>query len=178
MEEEIVRKLRKALSGPVKEEKDVVYIMVEIRKLLERSDNKSNYPLLNFYCNWALHTEISRISPARQILEKIEKAISSGKYDPFPVEEFISFEDFRKEIKSFLTEYSLPRDLFDFANEKWINFRKIFIDILIDCPLTLTNYKMIKEFHFIKSSIENDIDFIITFKNGKQLKGSFSLINF
>ncbi len=35
MEKEIITKLKAALNDPVEEEKDVVYILVEIKKLLE-----------------------------------------------------------------------------------------------------------------------------------------------
>ena len=72
MKDELIIKLQKALSDPIKGESSVVYIMVLVRKLLERVEKK--YPLLHFYCHWALHSKINNLSPIREILNKIAEA--------------------------------------------------------------------------------------------------------
>jgi hypothetical protein len=48
MEESIKEKLRTALAEPIEKECQVVYIMVEIRKLLDRF-NEQKYSLLRFF---------------------------------------------------------------------------------------------------------------------------------
>src|ERR1022692_1084374 len=56
----IIPKLEVALRRPIKTEMQVVYILVELRKLLEHKNKKDAYPALNFYGNWVVHTKLSK----------------------------------------------------------------------------------------------------------------------
>ena len=71
----IVEKLQKELEEEVTTERHVVYILAEVRKLLEvrgrADDNK--FKALHFYCSWALHTKMKREGAAR-ILERFDTA--------------------------------------------------------------------------------------------------------
>ena len=51
--EEILEKLQKELNREIRDECQVIYILSRIRKILEISDERSKYKMLNFYCNWA-----------------------------------------------------------------------------------------------------------------------------
>ena len=107
------------------------------------------------------------------MLEKIEQGILSKKYDILAVWTMIDFEDFRREIGLFLDKFNI---ISPFVNIKyWNNFRKLFVDILTDCPLK-PKYGDTKEFCFIKSSEKGDIDFIIKFNNHMPISGSFSFL--
>ena len=60
--EEIIEKLDEFLSShsPLMEECHIVYLMVEIRKILDHErDHRKNgeFSLLRFYCDWTVHTE-------------------------------------------------------------------------------------------------------------------------
>ena len=54
-------KISKELTSLIRSEKQITYLLVEIRKKLEL-DNSSRikFPTLNMYCCWVLHTEMSR----------------------------------------------------------------------------------------------------------------------
>lgn len=171
MEDEIIAKLKLALAEPIQKECQVVYIMAEIRKLLERLKDKNNFSVLNFYSNWSLHPEIEITSSIRPLLERIEKTILSGKYNVRAVFEIIDFEEFRKEIGIFLNKFNINNPFTEI--NYWRDFRKVFVSILIDCPLKPT-YGNIKEFRFIKSSGKDDIDYRIEFRNHIPIKGSFT----
>ena len=41
---------------------EVTYLFVNIRNLLEKNNLKKQYPTLNFYCNWLVHTELDHSS--------------------------------------------------------------------------------------------------------------------
>jgi hypothetical protein len=58
--DEIVAKLRAALTAGVASEERVVYVMRSVRKLLEIDGAQQKYPALNFYCNWVLHDKLDR----------------------------------------------------------------------------------------------------------------------
>ena len=42
---------------------DVVKLVSLTRQLIEKKKLKSKYQLLNFYCNWCFHTELSALDP-------------------------------------------------------------------------------------------------------------------
>lgn len=177
MEDEIITKLKSALSEPITKECQVVYILTEARKLLDKQGDKTILPVLRFYSNWALHIEIGKTSAVRPLLEKMEQGILSKKYDVWAVWAMIDFEEFCKEIGLFLNKFNIPDNPFD-DRKYWDSFRRLFVDILIDCPLK-PNYGDMEEFRFIKSSEKDDVDFIITFKNNKHIpmRGSFSILD-
>ena len=56
----LVEKLDVELRRPIENELQVVYIFVALRKLLEHDGKKDAYPVLNFYCNWVVHTRLSK----------------------------------------------------------------------------------------------------------------------
>ncbi len=61
MKNGVIEKLNAHISGGLHSEADVVYVMVEIRKLLEHLRIKGrDYSVLAFYCDWVLHTSLDR----------------------------------------------------------------------------------------------------------------------
>jgi hypothetical protein len=58
MTKDIVSKLMALLSEPVDTECKVVYLLAEVRKLLERDDPNHNMGSLWMYCHWALHVDL------------------------------------------------------------------------------------------------------------------------
>src|SRR5260370_38281246 len=70
----IEKKLNRECKEPIATERQVVYILAEIRKLLELENAKDRYPALNFYCNWALHSRISKSAEAQRIVEIFDRA--------------------------------------------------------------------------------------------------------
>jgi len=168
MENELIEKLKKALTGPIEREEQVLYIMAETRKLMEqllKGSSVQEYPLLNFYCNWALHAEINNTSPAQKILETIEKDYKNKQFEKSRELEFVGFKYLREEIKLFLEKSGLPIDLCT-VEEKWESFRKLLLDVLIDCPLKPKNGP-IEEFVYKKprNPSKNNVDWEIKFKN-------------
>jgi hypothetical protein len=66
---EIVDKLNSFLSThhTFTEEAQVVYLLIEIRKILDR-DSNMKYPLLRFYCDWCVHTRKDKITPQIKLI--------------------------------------------------------------------------------------------------------------
>lgn len=61
MIDKIHEKLQSAISRDVTDEIQVVYILALSRKILEAKNIKGKFPLVNFFCNWALHYQIDDI---------------------------------------------------------------------------------------------------------------------
>ena len=112
MEDAIERKLRRELSSiELMTESRVVYILVEIRKLIERTNQKPRYIPLDFHCSWALHATMDR-REAKRILKRFDEAyelLKDKSLDELPrtfANEFratAGLENFRTNLGEFLT---------------------------------------------------------------------------
>ncbi len=100
---QIESKLEAELKKKIKSELQVVYILSRIRKLLEIENLKGKYPVLNFYCNWSLHSEITKTDGKKintilkEFIEKPEKRYMLSLHNQF-----------RKELTKFLRDKELP----------------------------------------------------------------------
>ena len=84
---DIIEKLAPLLTkGLPDTEAGAVYLIVEIRKVLDHAyDKKTEYTLLRFYCDWVVHTEKSRslehIAPIiARVYADIKHRIVTGPY--------------------------------------------------------------------------------------------------
>jgi hypothetical protein len=140
--EDITKKLEEHLKlhEPMTEECHVVYLIAELRKILDRM-NDNRYPVLRFYCDWGLHTEKSRnlshIAPQIKLMyDSIEEQIKAAPalYRNDIIRKFYSMEVLRDEIKKLFTELGIPTSLVD--NEStWKAFWKLFAKVLTDQPI-------------------------------------------
>jgi hypothetical protein len=129
MTPEIIEKLNKFLSKhvPLTEEFEVVYLMVELRKLIER-EAKGDYQLVRFYCDWTVHPlknlNRSFIVEVNSIIDEILKASSIDFLMP----------TFRTEMLSLFTTFGLREEL---CSDKaaWKNFAKTLVQVLADQPI-------------------------------------------
>jgi len=156
MENEILTKLKKVLEESIDEESQVVYVMVQIRKLLERVGTNLNYSLLRFYCNWVLHPKINKLSVVRDTLNKIAEEHEKGDYGESGLD-FINFNSLKKQMEAFFEEKNLPMDLLE-EKEKWRKFKKLLVNIIKDCPLEFeSGFKPIRIERFLLKRCEEDI---------------------
>ena len=149
--EELIEKLNKFLVKHqiFTEECHVVYLMVELRKLLdrEREENFSNSDsLVRFHADWVLHTKKDHITQSMQeIMTKIDNGI-----DTYPKNgdiDFLSMPEFRKELVVLLKKYNLPSS-FCKEDDQWLNFINILTQVLSDQPI-INPTENIAEYRYI-----------------------------
>ena len=77
MKNEIEEKLRRLLKGDqITDEPKVTYLLAECRKLFEHDKSlRATLPTLEFYCNWALHIQLSRAG-AQAFLTKVDPILT------------------------------------------------------------------------------------------------------
>jgi hypothetical protein len=129
MTPEIVDKLNKFLTNhvPFKEECEAVYLMVELRKLIDR-EVKDQYRLVRFYCDWTVHPIKNHnnrfISEVKSIIDEVFEASSIDFLMP----------TFRTEMLSLFTTYDLLGEL---CTDKaaWKHFVNVFVQVLADQPI-------------------------------------------
>ncbi|MCF7831597.1 MAG: hypothetical protein K9M36_01765 [Candidatus Pacebacteria bacterium] len=117
--------LTKELKSLIRSEKQVIYILSEIRKKLELDQIPSKrYSTLYMYCCWVLHTKLDR-KDAIDFLKTINFDNTEGIAK-------IALETFREELQSFLIENNLPEEI---TKDEWFQFRKYFLYIISEIPL-------------------------------------------
>jgi hypothetical protein len=135
MEDQIIAKLGRVLGRPVTAEPLVVYLLVEIRKLMDRK--RIQYDTLRLCCNWAVHVELSG-NAARRIVEHVDALyprLANGQLtdeDKKSLRAFFLMSKFREELEDLLVGEGLRR----FHNEEWNGFLACFLNVIEDCPLT------------------------------------------
>lgn len=140
---EIVRKLATIIEdkAPLTEECHVVYLLVEVRKILDHKDSNKKYPLLKFYADWCVHTSKDRISPEiQEIMSRMyESAIGQienpgdGKVAS-PAMQFAYMEDLASDFEKFLEDHHLPTTLVR-EEGMWLSFVQLLVRVLQDQPI-------------------------------------------
>jgi len=110
VEPAIIGKIRRHLSRPVRTESAVVYLLCEVRKLLDQQKPKPDPNALCFYCNWALHAELSYPKTTGVLLKRIDEfAVNRLTKDETQqtllheerlFNEFLYLDTFRKELST------------------------------------------------------------------------------
>ncbi|MBS1830894.1 MAG: hypothetical protein JST93_36715 [Acidobacteria bacterium] len=146
-EPSIIEKLRRELATEITTERQVVYLLAEVRKLLELRNEKSKYFALNFYCCWALHTKMDQ-SGAERIVKRFDQAhgeaTANGKPDLNAVnaslqralQETMAAAKFRVELEALLTALGLPVELTQ-RDYQWAKFLSLYSEVIEECPLAI-----------------------------------------
>jgi hypothetical protein len=138
----ILGKLRCELAEDITTERQVVYILVEIRKAIEQAGELKNDHALDFHCSFALHTKMDKIG-AQRILERFDKghAMSvNGQQLPRDLQNEIiqtaQLTKFRDQMEAFMTANYLPTRLFTKPDE-WVRFVRLYGNVIDECALEL-----------------------------------------
>lgn len=145
MEKDIVSKIKDIFrKGEQLSENELRSGMILIRKMLERmSDSeRSGYLILNLFCNWSAHTEITKSKTGFRILAKVNNALVDIKHSSDPTEmglkmsEAIGFTELRRELKYFLNQKGVEDKIVENDRIWGLTFLSNLIEILRDVPLS------------------------------------------
>ena len=155
---QILDKLGVLLSRPISEESQVVYLMVETRKLLAlEKARQAKYPWIKFYADWSVHSSKDTLTPEitnvsddifKAAVEHIENRYPKGGRSP--IEAFAHLDTLRSELLALLREWKLPEDIVD-TNETWLLLSNCLIKVLEEQPI---NFKKgpIKSIEYVPSA--------------------------
>lgn len=145
MQNDILEKLSRELKNQIVTEAQTVYILVQIRKLIEhKCDN--TFDTLKMFCDWALHIEFSRNKQIIELLKEFDEAIERENNGFGPTtQDYLSLKKFKVAMKEFLTEFNLPQNIL--KNKEWSLFIHSYNRVVSDCPVTKKDYpfKFIEE---------------------------------
>jgi hypothetical protein len=149
MKDELLRKIQQVLDRQITNEKQVVYLMVELRKLIDRGGYQDS--VLRTFCNWVVHTSLSD--------KRGGSTFILGEFDHYFTElferkkksthlEHISLGAFRTALARCFEHFGLSAK---FVNNlaDWNKFSKLYCSIVVACPITFkaskTDLKYIKQ---------------------------------
>jgi len=138
MKDDIVSKLDKELHKEITSEPQVVYILVQVRKLIETDNPMEDFEALKLHCSWVLHPKLSRAS-AKDLLGKLNDQYARLLGNSSPQEavkelgERLGLKPFQAEFRKFLRFYGIDGSYCD--GNWWLGFLYHYSRVVQDCPL-------------------------------------------
>jgi hypothetical protein len=136
MKDAITDKLCIEITRGIETEAQVVYFLVGIRKLIEHSEQPGHWLPLQFFCDWAVHTKLTR-QPAFELLRDIDEAIERGETNDQAVARIgrtFSLDAFRDDLIHFLIHHDLPTTAVG-TMVPWRTFLRLYLSVVSDCPI-------------------------------------------
>jgi hypothetical protein len=193
MTKSIVGKLAVHLSKPVNDEQSVVYLLVGVRKLLEKESKTHSHKSLWMYCHWALHVDLDKPGTTMDFLGRVDRWITntvaylepSGPWEfieeHYLFKDFIFLDTFRRQLGEFLAAHDLPTSLSE-DESQWNAFIAAYGCVIEDGTLSTTarkndELKAVKQVVFRKGkdlSADHHVPFVIEWhihlKDGRTLR--------
>jgi hypothetical protein len=142
VEPELISKIRNALNTGIDTEQAVVYVLVEIRKLCDRT--KYADPNLRVFCNWVAHTDLgNRAEGSTYILKSVDDEVTRARQKGVQVRScpIFRFQTFRDSLRNFLTTLQLPLDIVN-TEAVWRRFIMLYASVVGECPIHFTASKL------------------------------------
>jgi hypothetical protein len=184
MTDELLRKIQRVLEQRITNEKQVVYLMVELRKLMDRE--KYNDPVLRTFSNWVVHTSLSYPKGGSTFLlnefdhlmtDLFEHKKKSNQLN------HISLTEFRVALHRCFQRFGLSGEFVENGGA-WRRFVQLYSSIVSECPIVFTaskiKLKYIKQVELTGVSRLGtewrSVDWRLTLRDGKTLNWGFILV--
>src|SRR5947209_10607472 len=161
MKDELLKKIERTLNEGISTEKDVVYFLVEVRKLMDRERYEDS--VIRSFTNWIVHIELGQEREGTTDLLKefdevvrMRKEENKGSLCP----PHCSFETFRRNLGGLLETSGLPSKLVE-HEKSWMIFARLYSSVVSDCPIKFTASK--KPLKYVKEVVLKQPD---VFKEG------------
>lgn len=177
MTDELIRKIQNLLDKRITSEMKVVYLLVELRKLMDKEGYKD--PLLRTFSNWVVHTSLEkRAEGSTLILTEFDHFVTElrNKRKKLTPAYHITLGTFRESLKRCFEHFGLKAKLLNNRDE-WKTFGTHYCRIVSECPIIFTasdtKLKYIKrvELQGVSSGVVLKgwpmIHWRLTFKDGK-----------
>jgi hypothetical protein len=142
MKDELVRKIQHVLDRPITNEMQVVYLLVEMRKLMDREAYKDQ--VLRMFCNWIVHTSLeNRAEGSTLILREFDDLMTRifERKERLPHFEHVSFRAFREALMRCFESFGLSAKFIKDIDH-WEKLFNLYSSIVGDCPIVFRASKM------------------------------------
>jgi hypothetical protein len=142
MKDELIFKIQGVLSQPITQEMQVVYLLVELRKLMDREAYQDS--VLRMFCNWVVHTKLERRAEGSEIILTEFDEIITGLLERNAARtthfEHLSFDKFRKALARCFDAFNLSAP-FIREDGKYVEFVHLYSSVLGECPIVFSASK-------------------------------------
>jgi hypothetical protein len=141
MDNEVIEKIRQAVTATPLREADVHHLFALARKLIERARSPATYALLNFYCDWTLHSEINRSEAGGRILARLHDIIADNLKNTdnarliAELSGALSLGDVRNELNGLIAQHTGIVETVSVA--RWRMMVPILLEIISHTPLKI-----------------------------------------
>lgn len=149
----VLQELRKLFGQAGLSKSDMINVMSQTRILIEENRLQSDYPYLNLYCNWCLHSKLKRSITCYRILEKITEILVNHNAPNARIHEVsnaISIPKLRKDFIGLFEKFQLPTVIFQDRNI-WKSIFGIISSIILDRPIEFPSPKQLSKKHKVKA---------------------------
>lgn len=184
-QDELVEKIQRLLDRPLTKEMQVVYLLVELRKLMERAAYDD--PVLKMFCNWVVHINLENKGPGATLLlndfdDHFTQLLEHKRI--LPNAGHISGGAFVQALDQCLRRFDITANfLHDLRKLK--RFFRLYASIVSECPIVYTASKTQLKYvqrveivgvsHGILSKDWPVINWLITMHDGSTQKWGFHL---
>ena len=161
-------------AGKFDKEYHVVYIMVQLRKLLDqirKTDAQNKYALIRFFCDWTVHIKKDIMADGiKLIMERINKSVPKGEpcgrlnFDEHIY--FVYMKALNEELLCLFRKEGLPVEFLE-DRVNWLLFVRSLVNVLIEQPIYAPVPEM--EYFCFKRSDNGAFLWHIKFKDEREI---------
>jgi hypothetical protein len=138
MRDQIIKKLQHELAEELVKESQVVYVLVEVRKLLDHSSSiqpTNEFKALRMFCDWVVHVSLTGYGKG-SILDDFDNAYAEHRKwrEMEKTHDAYSLKALRDELRQFARVKDLPTGFVD-DGVAWGRFLKLYASVVSECPL-------------------------------------------
>jgi hypothetical protein len=144
----LIRKIQHLLDRRITNEMQVVYLLVQLRKLMDQDVYQD--PILRMFCNWVVHTNLDKRGDGSTLV--------LGEFDDFivdlmerkklsPERAHMSLRTFREALTRCFQHFGLSAR-FAHGLEGWKRFFSLYSSIVSECPIVFRASK--RQLKYIK----------------------------
>jgi hypothetical protein len=145
MKQDITSKLNAELDQEIVSEMQVVYILVEARKLLEQQQTLDKFRAFKLCSDWAVHPKL-RGPDSQMILKHFDayetehqkSGVTVAEFQLEPLHEFMTYARFRAEFIEALSPHDVEVGQLS-SDAFWQPFIQHYTAVIQDCPLEATD---------------------------------------
>jgi hypothetical protein len=138
---------------------NVKALMTYLRELLEANGVKQTFPVLNFYCNWSVHSELTASAVAFDLLFTLTRVICEHNANRAAsgdlwaqINAAVGISRLRGELVVFLKSLNIPTEKFA-TDDYWRGFATLLFQKLKEKPLYLTDPQKTRQITELAASL-------------------------
>lgn len=135
-------KLSKELAKNIVDESQVVYILSQIRKIIDDENISIKYDILYLYCDWVLHSKLDRPKKRKFFIDKFDSQLVNKNSSTeiartilINQRHFFVLNELKKQLENFLCDKNIPSNIL--IRPGWTKFVELLLAILMECPVDI-----------------------------------------